>query len=305
MIGVLWKLGRPRLMWPLFAMVVGGFGWAHWNRALMLTGSSELGWVLLAWVALHFGTMWLNAAVDRDEGEVFFGQPVPVPPEAMPAGFVALILAPLLAYPAGPVALACTTLCALLSVAYSHPALLWKGHPFLGPMVNVVGYGILTPTVGWSCVGVHLDPRTLAMVSLTSMAVLGAYFAAQVFQEEEDASRGYRTLVVTHGPRAALDAAALLLGASWIGVMILAAIGWLPRPLLLGAPGWIWVHRLFVRWRGESAQGTEAYARELARRVAWLTLLLFMLVFMEYARESVTGGPVAGFGTASGYPTAW
>lgn len=302
MVRALWQLGRPILVWHLLSMVLGGFGWGHWNRALQLRGASELGWVVLAWIALHFGTMWLNAAVDRDEGEVFFGEAVPVPESASTMSFVALALSVALAAQANPVAFVSTVICALLAVAYSHPALLWKGHPVLGPMVNVVGYGILTPTVGWSCVGVPLDPRTVAMVALTATAVLGAYCAAQAFQEDEDRARGYRTLVVTHGPRVCVDGAATLLGLSWIGVMVLAAVGWLPRPLLVASPLWLWVHQWFLRWREAPGGGSEAHARELARRVAYLTLVLFAITFGEYARESAMGLPLAGLGTASGHP---
>lgn len=304
MIGALWQLARPRLLWHLFAMVLGGYGWAHWNRALTFRGVDQFGWVCLAWVALHFGTMWLNAAVDRDEGEVFFGEAVEVPDGTSLAGFLALGLAVLLGAQANPVAAGCTAVCAALAVAYSHPALLWKGHPVLGPMVNVVGYGVLTPTVGWSCVGVSLDARTVAMVALAALAVLGAYFAAQAFQEEEDRERGYRTLVVTHGPRAAVDAAAASLGLAWVGLIGLTLAGWLPRMLLLVAPGWWWVHSWFLAWRTETAGGTEAHARELARRVGWLALIAFGLVFLQYAWESAQGGPVAGYGTAAGHPLA-
>ncbi len=303
-VGALWRLGRPRLVLHLLAMVFGGYGWAHWNRALPATGADQLAWVVGAWVALHFGTMWLNAAVDRDEGEVFFGEAVPVPPHAAASGYAALAVAVLLATRANPFALGLTALCAALSVAYSHPSILWKGHPVMGPVVNVVGYGIATPAVGWSCVGVPADPRTLAMLALVATAVLGAYFAAQAFQEHEDRARGYRTLVVTHGPRAAVDAASALLGAAWMGLMVLAAVGWLPRPILLLAPGWWWVQRLFVAWREAPGGGSEAWARELARRVGLLSLALFALVFAEYARESIRGEPVAGFGTASGHPVS-
>lgn len=304
MIGALWTLGRPRLLQHLFAMILGGFGWAHWNRALALTGAAEFGWVCLAWAALHFGTMWLNAAVDQDEGEVFFGTATPVPPGTAAAGFAALLVAVGLAAQATPWALAATSVCAVLAVAYSHPALLWKGHPVLGPMVNGLGYGVLTPMVGWSCVGVPLDPRTAAMVSLTATAVLGAYFGAQAFQEDEDRARGYRTLVVTHGPRAAVDAAYGLLTAAWAGLLVLSAIGWLPRTLLLCAPAWWWVHQWYIGWREAPGGGNESHVRELARRVAIVSLFGFCLVFAEYARESFAGEPVAGFGTAGGHPTA-
>ena len=52
---------------------------------------SALALVLLAWVALHAGTLWLNAALDRDEGEVLWGRAVPVPANAALGGYAALV----------------------------------------------------------------------------------------------------------------------------------------------------------------------------------------------------------------------
>ena len=45
-----------------------------WERPWSLLG------VLAAWSWLNAGTLWLNAAVDRDEGEVLFGRSVKPPP---------------------------------------------------------------------------------------------------------------------------------------------------------------------------------------------------------------------------------
>jgi drug/metabolite transporter (DMT)-like permease len=34
--------------------------------------------------------------------------------------------------------------CVALAELYSHPKTAWKAHPWLGPLVNVIGYGLLT-----------------------------------------------------------------------------------------------------------------------------------------------------------------
>ncbi|MCA9571391.1 MAG: hypothetical protein KC656_26310, partial [Myxococcales bacterium] len=64
----LWTLARPRLMPFVVGLVVLGYAWAHWDRALVVRGGRELLVVCVAWALLHAGTLWLNAALDRDEG---------------------------------------------------------------------------------------------------------------------------------------------------------------------------------------------------------------------------------------------
>ena len=298
----LWLLSRPRLLPAVVLLVLGGFGLAHWDRALPLRGAVELSWVLAAWIALNAGTLWLNASVDRDEGEVFYGEAVAPPAGLAGYAYAALAVCVALALPAGPVCATLAAACAALAVLYSHPRTLWKGHPVLGPAVNVVGYGWLSPLAGAACLAVPLTARVALIVGIVGVAVLGGYFAAQAFQHDEDRARGYRTLVVTHGPRTTVWAARLCLGIAWGGVMVLAVVGWLPRALLLGLPLWLWVDRYATRWLCDPEGGTEADARELARRVAWVVLAGFLLIFAQYVVSSFAGEPVAGLGTAAGHP---
>src|SRR5690606_1412062 len=87
----LWTLSRPRGALWVGALPLLGLVWAHWDRALPLRAA---GWglaaVVVAWLLLNAGTLWLNAALDRDEGEVLFGRPAPVPPGIEGFGYAAL-----------------------------------------------------------------------------------------------------------------------------------------------------------------------------------------------------------------------
>lgn len=296
----LWHLSRPRLLPYVLCLVIVGMAWGHWDRALTLRGMEGLGWVLLAWWALHAGTLWLNAALDQDEGEVLYGRAVRPPKHVALVGYAALLLTVGLAVAAGSVAGGCALGCALLSVLYSHPKTQWKGHPIGGPLVNGLGYGLLSPMAGWSLVGVSATPRTVAAWGLGLAGVLSCYFMAQAFQEAEDAERGYRTLVVTHGPDGALFAARLCLAVAFAGGMLLAAVGWFPRICLLGAPLWWWVDRWLLHWHQEG--GGERRARVFAGRILLSLLVMLALVFSDYAWESYAGQPVAGLGTAAGHP---
>ncbi len=302
MIRTLWELARPRLLPFVLALAAAGFGWAHWDRALFFTGGRDLLWVLAAWTALHAGTLWWNAALDQDSGEVLYGTAVPVPDGVGRWGLGALVLAVILALPAGATAFAAVAVCAVLAVLYSLPGTAWKGHPLGGPLVNLVGYGWLTPLAGWSVVGVDLNARTAAVCVGLASGVLGTYFAAQAFQADEDRSRGYRTLVATHGPRTVLVAARICVGIALADSMVLAAIGWLPRICLAGAPAFLWLDHWLAIWSRQPNGGTEADAREFTRRALRVGFVGVVLAFAQYTWESATGAPVAGLGTAAGQP---
>ncbi len=298
----LYALARPRLLPYVALLPLAGFGWAHWDRALTPHGAAALGPVMAAWALLHAGTLWLNAAVDRDEGEVLMGEAVPVPDGAAAWGYGALAGCVLLAVGAHPISGLAAVICAALSIAYSHPATLWKGHPLLGPMVNVVGYGLLSPLAGWAVVDVAPNPRTLAVWALGGLGILGAYFAAQAFQRDEDAARGYRTLVVTHGPRAAVGAGRACIGAGFLLAVVLAVVGWFPRICLVAAPLWLWVDQWFAAWMREPDGGSEAWARGMAKRMFWSGIVLLVLLLGAYTDQVRRDVPVAGLATAAGLP---
>jgi 4-hydroxybenzoate polyprenyltransferase len=279
-----------------------GYGWAHWDRALTPVGGRDLAWVLVAWALLHAGTLWLNAAVDRDEGEVLMGAAIPVPAGIQHWGFGALLVSVALAVIADPLSGTAAALCAALAVLYSHPATLWKGHSVLGPVVNGVGYALLSPLAGWAVVDVTPNARTLVVWALGAVGILGCYFAAQAFQGPEDAARGYRTLVVTHGPRAAVLAGRVSIGVGFLVCVVLAAVGWFPRICLLAVPTGVWVDRWFARWMHQPDGGNERWARGMANRLLASGLLVLGLVLGVYFDQVRREVPVAGLGTAAGHP---
>lgn len=292
-------LARPAMLPWLGCALFLGTGFAHWEHGLHLQPPVvwALGWVAAAWTALHVGTMWLNAARDRDDGPVLFGRAAPVPEGLSWGGAAALVLCVALAVPAGAGIAGCALLAVILSVLYSHPATAWKAHPLGGPVVNMVGYGVLTPLAGHLVVA-PVMPRGVLVLVASALGMGGLSFAAQAFQGDEDAARGDRTLVVTHGPRVAVLAArGLVLAAAGLALGA-AAAGWLPRALLLGLPGVWWVDRGFARWaaRAETA-GPEAAQSQLLR-LLWVVVGLVVLATIDYVvGQVVWGRPPAGLGT--------
>lgn len=295
-------LARPRgAVWIVLLPAIG-YGWGHWDYALDFRHPGGLVRVLAAWAALHAGTMWLNADLDRDQGEVLWGSAVRVPRGVRSAGYAALVLCVLLALAASPVAGLLALGAAVLSVLYSHPRTRWKGHPLGGPAVNLVGYGLLSPLVGWVVVDVPPTPRGAAILGGLVLWTGGAYLAAQVFQEDEDRDRGYRTAVVVWGPRRTLEAARVALLAGWALLLGLAAAGWLPRVLLLALPLAAWADRWVAAWLS-SLPGDEARARGLAGRLLLGGLALILLAYGQYAWDLFAGHTVSGLATAGGHPS--
>jgi 4-hydroxybenzoate polyprenyltransferase len=293
---------RPRGMWWVASLPVIGFGFAHWDYALFLRNGGSLAVLFVAWLALHAGTMWLNAALDRDEGAVLLGEPLPVPAGIERYALGALALAVVLACIAGPIAGVCAAGCAVMAVMYSHPAWALKGHPLGGPVVNLVGYGVLSPIAGWSLVGVALDLRTVLAFTIVGCAIGGAYFAAQAFQANEDRARGYRTFVVTAGPTTTLWVARAFFAAAFLLAGGLAAAGWFPRACLLVLPGFLLIDRHMAAWLARGDGGTGDDARRLIPRLLLAGALLIGGAYAEYVREALAGEPIAGMGTAAGRP---
>jgi 4-hydroxybenzoate polyprenyltransferase len=298
----LWALSRPRLMPFVMLLPVVGFGWGHWDRALELRGAAGLPWVVAAWTLLQAGTMWLNAALDRDRGEVLWGRAVAVPAATAPCAYVALLSAVGCAFLGSLLSGCACALCALLAVLYSHPATVWKGRPLLGPLVNFIGYGLLSTLAGWALVGVAPNPRTVIVWLCGGFGVLGCYFAVQAFQADEDRARGYRTLIATHGPCATLLAARCCIGLGELGGAVLGVVGWLPRLVLAGLLLGFWIDRYLAAWSRQPGGGDERWARGLAKRLLLAALLGIALAYVDYFIDYFAERPVAGLATARGHP---
>ena len=259
-------------------------------------------WVLAAWLFLQAGTLWLNAALDQDSGEILLGRAVAVPQSATAFGYVALLLAVVFAFVGNGLSGYACSLCALLAILYSHPRTVWKGHPLLGPLVNGIGYGLLSTLAGWALVGVSPNARTVAVWLCGGSGILGCYFAVQAFQAEEDRARGYRTLVATQGPRAVLLAARCCIGLGELVGVILANIGWLPRLSLVALIFGVWIDRYLANWAKQPHGGDERWARGLATRLLIAALLGIGLAYVDYFVDLALQRPVAGLGTARGHP---
>ncbi len=229
-------------------------------------GDAALG--LLAWVAgLNGGTLAVNSAFDRDEGDVAYLRDPPPPPVHL-FGFGLALMATgqaLALFLPAAFALAYAA-CFALSILYSVPPFRLKAVAGADWLINMVGFGTLTPFAGWAATGLPVDPAR-ALVLLAFCPLFAAlYPLTQLYQMEEDHRRGDRTLALRLGVRRSLETAlactalslALLIAgglragwrahaagdlARWVGIVVAGAawgavlLPWLARHRRLGAAG--------------------------------------------------------------------
>lgn len=298
----LWVLARPKGMLFVSLLPMIGFAYAYWDHGCedaTLAPFASLALLGLAWAVPHAGTMWLNAGLDRDDKPTLFGESAPVPRHIDLYAYPTFAFSIALGFWLGTGVGLCVVLCTILSILYSHPKTAWKAHAWAGPFVNAAGYGALSPLGGFLLAGFAPTVRGAVVLLVAVTWISAAYFAAQAFQEEEDAARGYRTLVVTRGAAYTLR---LTRGLFWIAAastIALSAFGWFPRVVLVALPGFAWVDRLIVDWQKQPHGGDETWARRFFLRMFAVTMAVLVCVSVDYGL-SATKQARGGLATAAG-----
>jgi 4-hydroxybenzoate polyprenyltransferase len=215
---------------------------------------------LILWVlCLNGGTLALNSAFDRDEGDIAYLRDPPPPPRRL-AGFSLGLMAAgqvaALALP--PLFGALYALCFVLSVLYSVPPFRLKAVAGADWLINMVGFGTLTPLAGWATTGRPVDGVTWLVLLGFCPLFAALYPLTQLYQLEEDARRGDRTLALVLGVRRSLDVAAAAAGLAfvlfaWAGLRSAWPPGgaWRWAALVLALLGWVTV---LVPWRLHAAR---------------------------------------------------
>ena len=209
---------------------------------------------LLLWVAcLNGGTLALNSAFDRDEGDIAYLRNPPPPPERLALFSVGLMtLGQLAALTLPPLFAAVYGLCFALSILYSVPPFRLKAVAGADWLINMIGFGTLTPLAGWATTGRPVG-AVVGIVLLAFCPLFAAlYPLTQLYQLEEDARRGDRTLALMLGVRRSLDLALAAAGVSfalfaWAGVRSAwDGAGWRWSLLAIALMAWAAV---LVPWR--------------------------------------------------------
>lgn len=255
--------------WPIMAahtalgyLLAVGVGGAV-DGARLANALTGLGlWV----VCLNGGTLAINSAFDRDEGDIAYLRRPPPPP----SGLFAFGLAVMAAGQAAALFLDARfalayALCFLLSVLYSVPPVRLKAVAGADWVINVIGFGAMTPLAGWLATGLPLRvPETTAMLAFAPL--FGAlYPLTQLYQLEEDRRRGDRTLAVVLGLRKSL---ALAIASTLVAFAVFAAAGrmegwggdlWRWALLVLALSAWL---ALLLPWyAGAASRSASAHQR--------------------------------------------
>jgi len=239
-------------------------------------------WALLIWVVfLNGGTLAINSVFDRDEGDIgYLNAPPPLPRYLLHFSVVLLAGGQLLAFrlPAG-FRLA-YAICFALSILYSVPPFRFKAVAGVDWVINMWGFGTLTPYAAWAATGRPLDLGHGLVLLAFCPLFAGLYPLTQLYQFDEDRRRGDRTLALILGMEKSLIVALVsvvlafgLLG--WAGVVLRAPIAALALPFA------VWL-AVLAPWLMRHASWTPAeHQRGMYRALtAWaVTDVVVLLVF--------------------------
>ncbi len=272
--------------WPIMAghtllgyiLAVGVRGAGSGERS----GAAVL--ALVIWVVfLNAGTLAINSVFDKDEGDIgYLNSPPALPRYLLHFSLVLLCGGQALAFllPSGfRIAYA---ICFVLSILYSVPPFRFKAVAGVDWVINMWGFGTLTPYAAWAATGRPLDwGHGLVLLAFCPLFA-GLYPLTQLYQFDEDRRRGDRTLALILGMRASLCVAILstLLAFGLLAwAVVLLGVGTKALTLLLPLVFWLtvlfpWVVR-HAMWTPKQHQ--QGMYRALA---AWaVTDLTVLFVF--------------------------
>jgi len=270
--------------WPIMAghtlvgyvLAVGFSGVVRGARVWQAIGA------LVVWVVfLNGGTLAINSVFDKDEGDIgYLNAPPPLPRHLLAFSVALLAGGQLLAF-ALPVAFRIDyAICLVLSILYSVPPFRFKAVAGVDWVINMWGFGTLTPFAAWAATGRGLDMGHALVLLGFCPLFAGLYPLTQLYQMEEDGRRGDRTLALMLGMRASLAVAIACIVLAFGLFAWAAALLWV-RAWLLVVPLIMWLALLAPWYARRDALPAVAQQRGMywALGVWAVTDLAVLLVF--------------------------
>ena len=193
-----------RLHFQLLLAPVFLWGW-------LVAGGPLAPAVVLAFVSFHVflysGATAFNSYYDRDVGPVGgLERPPPVPPGLLALSLLMQLVGWVLAAFVNLPFWVAYGVFVALSTAYSHPRLRLKAHTLASLLVVGFGQGVLAFVAAWAATRGEIasawGPDGVLGATAATALILALYPLTQLYQIEEDAARGDRTLAVAWGAAA-------------------------------------------------------------------------------------------------------
>jgi 4-hydroxybenzoate polyprenyltransferase len=270
--------------WPIMA----GHTLVGYALAVGLQGVVHGSWLtqalvgLALWVVfLNGGTLAINSVFDRDEGDIgYLNSPPPLPRHLLAFSVALLAGGQVLAFALPPAFRIAYAVCFGLSILYSVPPFRFKAVAGVDWLINMWGFGTLTPFAAWATTGRPLDAGHALVLLAFCPLFAGLYPLTQLYQVEEDRRRGDRTLALLLGLRVSLIVAiactliafALL---AWGAVVVGVRVWW------LGVALGVWLSVLVPWYRRRASLSAAEHQRGMYRALtAWaITDIAVLLVF--------------------------
>jgi len=223
--------------WPIMA----GHTLLGYVLAVGVAGArsaEQIGAALLAlviWVVfLNGGTLAINSVFDKDEGDIgYLNSPPALPRYLLPFSLVLLSGGQALSFLLPPGFRIAYAICFALSILYSVPPFRFKAVAGVDWVINMWGFGTLTPYAAWAATGRPLDMGHGLVLLAFCPLFAGLYPLTQLYQLDEDRRRGDRTLALILGMRASLWVATLCT------LLAFALFAWAMALLPIGAKGFV------------------------------------------------------------------
>ena len=230
---------------------------------------------------LYTGITAYNSYFDRDEGPIGgLERPPSIHESLLPLSIVMQALGFLLAIPAGPVFCAIYLVFVCLGVLYSHPRTRWKANVWLSTLVVCGGQGALGFLAGWTAargeIASAASLRGILGAASAALTTFGMYPLTQVYQVEEDARRGDRTLCVSLGPAGGLRVSQVAFLAAGLVSIALAIRFYRPADAAILAAAYLALIWRVGRFRREYASLTGSEAFQTVLRLSYGSSAAFL-----------------------------
>ena len=270
--------------WPIMA----GHTMLGYVLAVGIDGVVRGAWLpqalfaLSLWViCLNGGTLAINSVFDKDEGDIgYLNAPPPLPRYLLAFSIALLAGGQVLAFALPPAFRVAYAVCFVMSLLYSVPPFRFKAVAGVDWLINMWGFGTLTPFAAWAATGRPLDLGHALILLGFCPLFAGLYPLTQLYQMDEDRRRGDRTLALLLGLRTSLGVAIGCTGLAF-ALFVWAAVALRATTWPLGVPLAVWLAVLLPWYRQRERFTAAAHQRAMYRALAaWaMTDVVVLLVF--------------------------